>query len=764
MKKNMREEKEILIEKRELIKEEIQEKQSNINAIEQKVKNISRESGGGYSEEKETTDKVYEVLTREITSYEDVLKEPYFGRVDFREHRGLEESIYIGKKGISNVKKGEEVVVDWRAPVADLYYSGTGGEAFYKAPNRIIEGELSLKRKFLFNDEEIEKVFDEGINELMINGEAGQGLIDELLKVNLEESRGKKLREVVATIQKEQNEIIRWPKNLPIIVQGSAGSGKTTIALHRLAYLIYRYRETMEGKDILVLAPNKLFLDYISDILPSLGASQVEQDTFEELVLSKLKIKSKIYNKDEKLKSIMEEKDEDKKKLIVDSSEIKGKLIYKAMIDRYITLVESKELDIEDIIVANEVLFSKKEILRLYLKDLKSYPINKRKDEIKRYLNLKIKERVNVLLYKTDLQWDIKIKEVRLSGEDSKERREALIAVYDERDKIKNDISKNAKKQLNLYFKNWRGIGSKDIYYNFFNDEELFSIATDNEIPDDLYKFMRDEFNENYENNIIDEDDLPTLLYIRIILEGIAESEKFEHIVVDEAQDYSPFQVFLVNMIAKRNSLTLVGDLAQGIYYYKGIKTWDDITLGLFNGEATYVQLTQSYRSTVEIIELAQGALNAQNLGLKNAKPVLRHGEKPYIKKVSHEDEYPKTIDEIIDEVKNKEKSTVAIITKNSEEALILDKILKKKSKYSFELIKGKEKEVQKELIIIPSYLTKGLEFDATIIFNPSTETYGDNLLDQRLLYVSLTRALHLEYVIEKDNITTLLEPYNVKG
>ena len=119
-------------------------------------------------------------------------------------------------------------------------------------------------------------------------------IVDEFLKINLEESRGKKLKEVVATIQKEQNDIIRWPKNLPIIVQGSAGSGKTTIALHRLAYLLYRYRESMEGKDILVLAPNKLFLDYISDILPTLGSNDVKQTTFQELVMKTLKLKGKI--------------------------------------------------------------------------------------------------------------------------------------------------------------------------------------------------------------------------------------------------------------------------------------------------------------------------------------------------------------------------------------------------------------------------------------------------------------------------------------
>ena len=116
--------------------------------------------------------------------------------------------------------------------MADLYYSGTGGNAYYRAPMGVIEGELELKRKFLFEDKNIKQIFDEEINKILINGLEGEELVDEFLKINLEESRGKKLKEVVATIQKEQNDIIRWPKNLPLIVQGAAGSGKTTIALH----------------------------------------------------------------------------------------------------------------------------------------------------------------------------------------------------------------------------------------------------------------------------------------------------------------------------------------------------------------------------------------------------------------------------------------------------------------------------------------------------------------------------------------------------
>ena len=276
--------------------------------------------------------------------------------MDFREAKGQKESIYIGKQSISSSQDGEEIVVDWRTPVADLYYSGTGGEAYYKSPNGIVEGNLSLKRKFLFKEDSLKDVFDEGINEIILkSGLEEADLVDEFLKINLEESRGKKLKEVVATIQKEQNEIIRWPKNLPIIVQGSAGSGKTTVALHRLAYLIYRYSETIKGKDILVLAPNKLFLDYISEILPNLGVNEVNQTTFEELALKHLKGRIKIKGKDEKLKYIIEQNDIEECRFIINSSKVKGTLIFKDIIDRYISLLESASIDIKDIIIEDYI-------------------------------------------------------------------------------------------------------------------------------------------------------------------------------------------------------------------------------------------------------------------------------------------------------------------------------------------------------------------------------------------------------------------------
>lgn len=755
MNENLALEKEILEQKRKDILKEVEQKKKYQEEIEQKLRVVTKEAKGSYSQEKENTEKIYNLLKKEIENYEEAIKNPYFGRVDFDEKFGNQEKIYIGKKGITSTYDGEEIVVDWRAPIADLYYSGTGGEAYYRAPMGVIEGDLNLKRKFLYKDENIDRIFDEATNEIIINSEEGSGLVDEFLKINLEESRGKKLKEVVATIQKEQNDIIRWPKNLPIIVQGSAGSGKTTVALHRLAYLLYRYRESMDGKDILVLAPNKLFLDYISDILPTLGTSDVKQTTFQELVMKQLKLRGKIKTKDDKLKELIEIEDNVEKQFIIDSSRVKGNLTFKTIIDRYIALLEGSSLEIDDILISGYVLFSKREIMRLYLKDLSNYPINKRKDEIKRYLSLKLKERISSLLIQIDREWDLKIREIKKRMNDGEERRHRLIEIYNERDSLKEHVNHDSKKVMNDYFKHWRGITCSDIYYKLFEDDQVFEIATANRIPAELAEYIKNDVIRNHENGIIDEDDLPALFYIHMMLEGIDEKNKFKHIVMDEAQDYSPLQIYLINNMTKGNSLTLVGDLAQGIYHYKGIRRWEDIIEGVFDGKATFISLSQSYRSTVEIIEFANSALKAQELNIKSAKPVLRHGDKPQIIKSVSRRESVKLIDEIVKRLNSQGKHSIAIITKTYSEAKLLDKELKKYTDLEYTLIKGNEKEAaHTDIVIIPTYLTKGLEFDGTIIYNPTEKNYPNNTLNQRLLYVALTRALHNEYIIAEDELS----------
>lgn len=751
------EEQRVLEDKRKLIKNEINFKSNRLEEVATKLSQLVKEVKGSYSVEKETFKVLKESLEKDIGNYTEAINNPYFGRIDFKENGNFEETIYIGKNGISNTKDVEEIVVDWRAPVADLYYSGTSKESYYKSPKGIIEGKLETKRKFLFNNDEIEKVFDEAIDQIMVSGEEGKELVDEFLKINLEANTGKKLKEVVSTIQKEQNEIIRWPKNLPIIVQGSAGSGKTTIALHRLAYLIYRYNENLKGEDILVLAPNKLFLNYISDILPSLDVSEVKQNTFEDLMLSKLKIKLEVYDKDKKIKQILNEKDEFKKKLILNSSKVKGTLVYKKMLERFIKLIEHISFDIKDIRVKEEVLFDRKYIEKLYKNDFKMHPINKRKDEIKKYLQLNLKNKVEVTLAAIDEKYDFKVLEIKREHKDIEKRRKFLIDIYDERDMLKESVKKNAKREFNAYFKEWKSINSSDLYKEFFNNEELFDSATAGRIPKVLEQYMKSEFDNNIKNNIIDEDDLAPLYYIKILIDGISDEERFKHIVVDEVQDYSMFQLDVIRNLAIGNSLTLVGDLAQGIYYYKGINSWDELIKDVFNSEATYVQLSQSYRSTVEIIDFASKVLNSQNLNIKECKPVLRHGEKPKIIEVKIEEEYVTEMENIIKLLKENNKRSMAVITKDDKEANNFYRILQKNSKYKFGIVTEKNDKCEEDFLIIPSYLTKGLEFDCTILLNPSEDRYSESLLDKKLLYVSLTRALHMEFIIKLDSITKLI-------
>jgi len=686
-----------------------------------------------------------------LHKYNESKDNPYFARIDFKEKIRDVESFYIGKFGLIDEVKNEEVVIDWRAPLANLYYSGTFGAASYTAPMGEIQGDLLLKRKFQVKDGKIVNIFDEGVNELIVPvSEDGEELVDEFLKINLEENMSKKLKDVVNTIQREQNEIIRAYKNKPIIIQGSAGSGKTTVALHRLAYLVYTYGDEMNNRNILVVAPNQLFLDYISDILPNLGVSNVKQSTFEELCSAILNIKYKIITKDKKLAHIMECKDEEEIKYITASSKIKGTMTYKTIMDRFIKYLERKSSEVEDILVDEYILFSAKEIKRLYIKDLENLPINKRKDEINKYFKGKLKNRIEEIKEKIENIYFFKIKDIKDRKDISEEdKRKEIIKTYDERDELIAGLKTKGSKALKEFFGSWKKISVVD------NDEEAFSSVTDNCLPKKLADYMRDEINNNIATKNIDCDDLTALTYLQLKLEGVV-GENYIHTVIDEAQDYSLMQFNVLKEISKNNSMTIVGDLGQGIYNYKGINSWESLVEKVFSEDATYITLSQSYRSTVEIIEFANRVLEKQKLNIKPALPILRHGDEPRVINAK-EDEEIRVIDSLLEEIYSKNKKTVAIICKTYTECKELHKRLKKESKYKWELIEESQSKLDIDNLLIPSYMTKGLEFDATIVYNCDEDMYRNEVLDKKLLYVALTRALHLQYVMYKESLSSLL-------
>jgi len=731
---------------KEWIEEQLLNTEKKCEEYEKKVATLKKSSRGTFSTELILAQNIQDFANKDLHKYNESKDNPYFARIDFKEKIRDVESFYIGKFGLIDEVKNEEVVIDWRAPLANLYYSGTFGAASYTAPMGEIQGDLLLKRKFQVKDGKIVNIFDEGVNELIVPvSEDGEELVDEFLKINLEENMSKKLKDVVNTIQREQNEIIRAYKNKPIIIQGSAGSGKTTVALHRLAYLVYTYGDEMNNRNILVVAPNQLFLDYISDILPNLGVSNVKQSTFEELCSAILNIKYKIITKDKKLAHIMECKDEEEIKYITASSKIKGTMTYKTIMDRFIKYLERKSSEVEDILVDEYILFSAKEIKRLYIKDLENLPINKRKDEI----NKEIKEKIEDIYF-------FKIKDIKDRKDISEEdKRKEIIKTYDERDELIAGLKTKGSKALKEFFGSWKKISVVDSYINLYNDEEAFSSVTDNCLPKKLADYMRDEINNNIATKNIDCDDLTALTYLQLKLEGVV-GENYIHTVIDEAQDYSLMQFNVLKEISKNNSMTIVGDLGQGIYNYKGINSWESLVEKVFSEDATYITLSQSYRSTVEIIEFANRVLEKQKLNIKPALPILRHGDEPRVINAK-EDEEIRVIDSLLEEIYSKNKKTVAIICKTYTECKELHKRLKKESKYKWELIEESQSKLYIDNLLIPSYMTKGLEFDATIVYNCDEDMYRNEVLDKKLLYVALTRALHLQYVMYKESLSSLL-------
>ncbi len=312
---------------------------------------------------------------------------PYFARIDFREKdSNKKENIYIGKMSLMRDEDQEVIIVDWRAPIANLYYEGRIGEADYWCPGGNIEGELTLKRQFAINEGILQEIFDIDIT-----------TNDEFLQTYLGANSDNRLKEIVSTIQVEQNKIIRADMWKPLIVQGAAGSGKTTIALHRIAYLVYTFEKSFEPENFMIIAPNKLFLNYISEVLPELGVERVKQTTFEEFAMELIGKKFKLKDPFEKLTkfvnhNVTKEEIEENNNL-KNCSQFKASMLFREVMDEYVKHVESSFIPKEHFKIANTVVFKYAEINDLFLKQYKNWPIVQRIDEIKKYLSNRLKQK-----------------------------------------------------------------------------------------------------------------------------------------------------------------------------------------------------------------------------------------------------------------------------------------------------------------------------------------------------------------------------------
>lgn len=658
-----------------------------------------------------------------ISNLETSKDNPYFARIDFTiDGEDGKHVIYIGKHGVmmdSNI-----VVTDWRAPISSLYYNGDLGRASYEAPDGTINGDLSLKRQF-----EIEKgqLLDYYDVDLVSN--------DQLLQKYLNTNNDARLKTIVATIQQEQNDVIRKPLSKNLIIQGVAGSGKTTVALHRIAYLVYNYAKNIRQNQYMVIGPNPVFLKYIKNVLPDLDVSGVSQYTFEDFVQEYLDEDFTIKPSENKVNdSILGKKTNDIDKF--KCSEKYEKMLNLFM-NKYIESLTSNDLSIGDFVILP------KEKMQYFFNDVLK---NKQFSSLKNMVELTINRICNYIEMHYDSIsssfFDYRYNKFKSATTD-KDKKDLTKEV----EKIRSELNKNFKSTLRKYF-NKATFSPIKIYKLFISMIEDYNIYNYKDT-----KELKKATNKSFKENSFDFEDLSALLYIKNIIAPNKQYSNIRHVIVDEAQDLGEFNISMLKKSLPSATFSIFGDLAQSIYDYRGVDSWERLNSEVFDNDAEIVNFNKSYRTTAEIMNAADDV--AESIGLNRSDLVVRHGNNVSFHQVDPQDNL-NYIKNKIEEFKSKGHKKIAIISKTEEQSQELNNKSKSVNLNIPNISLDDDLSLEEfDICTISNQLAKGLEFDAVIINNVDEYNYSSSSdLDMKLLYVAITRALHDLDIVYTDELT----------
>jgi DNA helicase-2/ATP-dependent DNA helicase PcrA len=312
-------------------------------------------------------------LTRSLQEkYERMIMSPYFGRLDFLEDGEKNgEKYYIGISNLIN-EDYDFLVYDWRAPVSSMFYDYEIGEASYKCPEGTINGEIKLKRQYKINNSNLEYMFDSNLK-----------IDDEILQEILSKNADNKMKAIVTTIQREQNRVIRNEEFKNLIVQGPAGSGKTSVALHRIAYLLYKYREKITPYNIIIFSPNEIFNDYISNVLPQLGEENMYQTTFKEYMHKAIGGQFVKENSSDMMEYILNCKKYSDYETRIKSIKFKSSVEFIDILKQYVTYAEKMSREFKDIVFRGKLIISSKKLDEMFYKDYLSMSLKNRLKKIR---------------------------------------------------------------------------------------------------------------------------------------------------------------------------------------------------------------------------------------------------------------------------------------------------------------------------------------------------------------------------------------------
>lgn len=627
-------------------------------------------------------EEAFKTIDKRLSEFSKLKEVPYFGKITFTEDEGAEE-LYIGRFGLTPEDTYEPIIVDWRAPISSLFYKGSLGETEYSSPVGQIKANIIGRRQIIIKKSEIKGIFDSAVD-----------VKDEILQMVLTSNSGEKLKDIVMTIQEEQDNIIRAPKEKVVVVNGVAGSGKTTIALHRVSYLLYNYRKQF-GDKVLILGPNDIFIDYIAQVLPSLGESGgIQQTTFENFAINEIGLEEPVKGFSEYMEKAMTGHEE-----ALNEYKYKSSKEFTRFLDSELDNMNKNYFKIKPIKYYGEEIVSVEEIRELFDKYYSYMPLFRRSEKIRRILTSKIKDKRDEKVRK--LNKDIQDKIASLSEEE-------LV------------IERN-----NLEF--LRRVKIREIVREVMNSRVELDEWIKHENIVELYKKVTKTYELGYM-------DLAGILYFMVVLEGKKCKKEIKHVVIDEAQDYSLTQFKLIKELTGCKSFTIVGDTNQRLITTKEEPAMINLQ-ELFGENIELFKLEKSYRSTQEIMEYANKFLNENKV-----VPLVRNGEPVIEEKAESEEDMIETIISIIEDYEEEGLESIAIITKDKECLRKISPLLKEKIKIlTFDrddifYTGGK--------VLIPAYYAKGLEFDGVILLE-------NGKINNLVKYIMCTRALHRLSVIK---------------
>lgn len=653
------------------------------------------------------------IFDQEVRRLERVVATPYFGRIDFREARGESagqpEQIYIGISSLVDRTGAEHMVYDWRAPISSLFYDAEPGPGAYVTDAGRIEGEVTLKRQYKVVDGELRYLFDTNVT-----------IEDELLQEILSKIADRTMRNIVTTIQREQNRIIRDETHPLLVVQGPAGSGKTSVALHRIAYLMYRFRDELAAHNIVVISPSDLFSEYIAGVLPELGEENMLQTTFQALAEARLGKAFELESVSEQVEYLLTARGETGYAERVGAIRYKSSVEFLNLLKKYVAWIESGAgIAFADVVHDGRLVASAEELRRNF--DSNSYlPASRRLEKLRQRVAHLVEPQMKALREQFEAELRIRPEyssKAEIRWEARTRAQELFAPVFDE-------------------VARWASLDVVQCYAALFSDQKLFlELCGEAGLPEG-FAAIREQTLAHLSEGRLRYEDIAPLLFLKNALEGVDGRTEIRHVVVDEAQDYSPCHYAVFRQEFPRARFTILGDLNQSIHPYMHVKRYEDV-VGVYDvSGAALLQLRKSYRSTQEIVAFTKALLR----GGEPVEAILRSGPLPKVIHLKDEAGRNEAVLRDVAGLQAQGMRSIALICKTEAEASRVHAQVG--GALGAGRVRADGRDPSSGVVVIPAYLAKGLEFDAVLVVDAGASTY-EHEDERKLLYTACTRALH---------------------